>query len=166
MDASAEAAFVEFARHQWPSLVRAAVFLGARPHEADDLAQQTLVRCYANWGKVTAARSREAYVYRILLNQLRDSRRSPWWRRRVDATPDPLSADASEQVAIADAVHQAIGDLPLPQQEVVVLRYFVQLSEAQTAATLDIPAGTVKSRLSRALAQLASSAHLAELSQE
>ena len=47
-----------------------------------------------------------------------------------------------------------------------MLRYFVQLTEAQTAAALSVPAGTVKSRLSRALAALAGSDHLSELSEE
>ena len=50
-----------------------------------------------------------------------------------------------------------------PSRDVVVLRYFVQLSEAQTAAALGVPAGTVKSRLSRALTQLAANDHLLDI---
>jgi RNA polymerase sigma factor (sigma-70 family) len=69
-------------------------------------------------------------------------------------------------VVIADAIHQALAGLTKPQRDVVVLRYFVQLTEAQTADALGIPAGTVKSRLSRALAALAGSDHLTELSEE
>ncbi len=166
MDATSEARFAEFVRTQWRDLVRAAVFLGASPHEAEDLAQQTLVRCYASWQRVTDASNRDAYVYRMLLNQLRDVRRTRWWRSRVDVEADSPVDDASSQVVVADAVHQALAGLTKEQREVVVLRYFVQLTEAQTAAALGIPAGTVKSRLSRALAALAGSDHLSELSEE
>ena len=166
MDATSEASFAEFVRTQWRDLVRAAIFLGASPHEAEDLAQQTLVRCYASWERVTGADNRDAYVYRMLLNQLRDVRRTRWWRSRVDAEPDGRVDDASRQVVLADAIHQALGGLTKEQRDVVVLRYFVQLTEAQTAAALSVPAGTVKSRLSRALAALAGSHHLAELSEE
>lgn len=163
---ASEEGYANFARSRWSDLVRAAIFLGASPHEAEDLAQQTLVRCYANWAKVTSATNRDAYVYRMLLNQLRDARRTRWWRSRVDAEPDGRIDDSSNRVVIADAVQQALGGLSKAHREVVVLRYFVQLSEAQAAAALDISVGTAKSRLSRALAHLASSEHLTELSEE
>ena len=166
MDATSEASFAEFVRTQWRDLVRAAIFLGANPDEAEDLAQQTLVRCYASWQRVTDASNRDAYVYRMLLNQLRDVRRTRWWRGRVDVEADRPVDDVSSQVVVADAVHQALDGLTKQQRDVVVLRYFVQLTEAQTAAALGIPTGTVKSRLSRALAALAGSHHLSELSEE
>jgi len=166
VDATSEASFAEFVRTQWRDLVRAAIFLGANPDEAEDLAQQTLVRCYASWQRVTDASNRDAYVYRMLLNQLRDVRRTRWWRGRVDVEADRPVDDVSSQVVVADAVHQALDGLTKQQRDVVVLRYFVQLTEAQTAAALGIPTGTVKSRLSRALAALAGSHHLSELSEE
>ena len=168
MDGESEAAYAEFVREHWRSLVRAAVFLGASPHEAEDLAQTALVRCYTAWAKVTAADDRDAYVYRILLNCLRDARRSRWWKgrvdRQVDHDPSRQVADSTDAVALADAVHRALAGLTKPNREVVVLRYFVQLSEAQTAATLGISPGTVKSRLSRSLARLAADRHLIDLS--
>ena len=166
MDATSEASYAEFVRTRWRDLVRAAIFLGASSHEAEDLAQQTLVRCYSSWDRVTDATNRDAYVYRILLNQLRDARRTRWWRSRVDAEPDGKVDDASNRVVLTDAVHQALAGLSKPHREVVVLRYFVQLTEAQTAAALGINVGTVKSRLSRSLARLADSHHLSELSEE
>lgn len=174
MDPDNEAAYADYVADAWPSLVRAAVFLGARPHEAEDLAQATLVRCYTGWDKVSSADNREAYVYRMLLNGLRDSRRTRWWKdRQYDATPlDERPAhrtglqhgDAAERIAIADAVHRALGTLTKPNRDVVVLRYFVQLTERQTADALGVPTGTVKSRLSRALAHLAANDHLSDLS--
>jgi RNA polymerase sigma factor (sigma-70 family) len=70
--------------------------------------------------------------------------------------------DAAELTATADAVHRAMRTLSREQREVVVLRYFVELSEAQTAAVLGIRPGTVKSRLSRSLARLSADHHLSE----
>jgi RNA polymerase sigma-70 factor (sigma-E family) len=166
VDASAESGFAEFVRTSWRDLVRAAIFLGASPHEAEDLAQQTLVRCYAQWPRVNSADNRDAYVYRMLLNHLRDVRRTRWWRGRVDVEADGAIPDRSEAVVLTDALDRAMGALSKAHREVVVLRYFVQLSEAQTADALGIPVGTVKSRLSRALARLAASKHLSELSEE
>ncbi|WP_435768472.1 RNA polymerase sigma factor [Nocardioides sp. SYSU DS0651] len=168
MDPESEAAYADYVARSWPTLVRAAVFLGARPHEAEDLAQTTLVRCYTGWDRVAGAENRDAYVYRMLLNCLRDVRRTRWWRTTQthdeDRRADGVTADASEAVAVADAVHRALGTLTKPNRDVVVLRYFVQLSERQTAEALGVPPGTVKSRLSRALAHLATSDHLLDLS--
>lgn len=166
MNARTEAEFAAFVRASWRDLVRAAVFLGAHAHEAEDLAQQTLVRCYASWERVQGARNTEAYVYRMLLNQLRDVRRTRWSRDRVDGHHDVVVADASDRLALSDAVRRALAGLTKDQRDVVVLRYFVQLSEAQTAAALRIAPGTVKSRLSRALAHLSASDHLLDLSEE
>lgn len=169
MNRDDEAAYAAWVDQAWPTLVRAAVFLGAQPHEAEDLAQTTLVRCYTGWERVSSADNRDAYVYRMLLNALRDVRRTRWWRDRnstgrdeydADARPSP---DASDAVATADAVHRALGGLSVPNRAVVVLRYFVQLTEKQTAEVLGIAPGTVKSRLSRSLAQLATDDHLLDL---
>lgn len=157
--------FTEYADACWGSLVRSAVFLGASPHDAEDLAQTTLVKCYRAWPSIAAAENRDGYVYRTLVNTFRDSRRRRWWGERSTADlPEtaPLS-DESERLAIADAVHRALATLSRVNREVVVLRYFVQLSERQTAQALGVPAGTVKSRLSRALAHLAANDHVLEL---
>lgn len=166
MDAATEAYFAAFARTRWRDLVRAAIFLGASPDEAEDLAQQNLIRCYSAWDRVQQADNTEAYVYRMLVNQLRDARRTRWWRGRVDYDHDQPVADSSDRVATTDAVSRALGGLSKEQREVVVLRYFVQLGEAQTAAALGIAPGTVKSRLSRALARLSTSDHLTPHSEE
>lgn len=163
MEKAEEAAYADYVRTHWRDLVRAAVFLGADPHEAEDLAQATLVRCYAHWDKVSSSDNRDGYVYRMLLNALRDVRRSRWWKGRVDHEPGGVEADRSEALAVADAVNRAMAGLSRVNREVVVLRYFVQLSEAQTASALGVPAGTVKSRLSRALASLAQDRHLQDI---
>lgn len=149
---------------RWPAPVRAAVGLGCDPDEARDLAQTTLLRCYIAWRKVRKAGDRDAYVYRILVNCFRDSHRRHWWGEVPTADlPDRGSTDdPTVDADLADAVRRALADLDEGQRAVVVLRYFAHLSEQQTASVLGIAPGTVKSRLSRALARLAVHPQLAD----
>lgn len=155
--ADRDADFSAFVAARWGSLVRAAVGLGCGPEDARDLAQTALLRCYTSWSSVQRANDPDAYVFRVLLNCLRDSRRRRWWGERPTADfPDgPQVPDHSTVVEQADLVRTALAELSLEQRQVVVLRYFAHLTEQQTAETLGIPPGTAKSRLSRALAALA-----------
>lgn len=155
--------FSAFASARWGALVRSGIVLGCTLEEAHDLAQTTLLRCYTAWRRVQRADDRDAYVYRVLLNCHRDSRRRRWWGERpTDVLPDRATPDPTAQVGVTDAVQRALADLSAVNREVVVLRYYANLTEAQTADLLRIAPGTVKSRLSRALAQLATSSHLTE----
>jgi len=159
--------FSAYAAARWGALVRSAVFLGCSLDEAEDLVQTTLTKCYTAWHRVENADNRDAYVYRMLLNCQRDSRRRRWWRERpTELDPDrSATGDAAEAVALTDAVDRALGQLSRAKREVVVLRYYAQLTEQQTADALGIAPGTVKSRLSRALGQLAANPHLADLTE-
>jgi RNA polymerase sigma-70 factor (sigma-E family) len=162
-----DADFAAYAAARWATLVRSAVFLGCSIDDAEDLVQSTLVKCYTAWPKVERADNRDAYVYRMLLNCHRDTRRRRWWGERpAESTPDrPAAGDAAASVAVTDAVDRALGELSRVNREVVVLRYYAHLTEQQTAEVLGIPGGTVKSRLSRALSQLAANPHLADLAE-
>jgi RNA polymerase sigma-70 factor (sigma-E family) len=154
--------FEEFASGRWLRLARSAMLLGASHAEAEDLAQTVLMRCYISWAKVTAAASVEAYVARMLVNEFSRSRRRRWWQERPTAVlPDVGTPDATSRIDGADAVARALAGLAQGQRAVVVLRHFVNLSERQIADVLDIPEGTVKSRLSRAHERLAADEHLA-----
>lgn len=155
--------FSVWATARWGPLVRSAVVLGCSLDEAEDLVQTTLLRCHVKWRTVGRADDRDAYVYRILLNCHRDSRRRRWWGERPTETlAERSTEDPSTRVAATDALHRALDGLSKVNREVVVLRYLAHLSEQQTADILKIPPGTVKSRLSRALTQLAQSPHLRE----
>ncbi len=148
--------YAVFVTARWARFVKAAVLLGNTPAEAEDLAQTALVRCYVAWSKVQDADDRDAYAYRILLNCHRDSRRRRWWGERpTSSLPEVVSPDPTVAAAVAVDVERALGRLSTPAREVVVLRYFAHLSQAETAVALGVPAGTVKSRLSRALHELA-----------
>jgi len=162
MDHDAE--FSDYAASRWRALVRTGVLLGCDVAEAEDLAQQTLLRCYLKWSSVERAADREAYVARLQLNLLRQSRRRRWWgERATDAPPERPTADGTGRVDDADALRRALGRLPEAQRQAVVLRHYLHLTEQQTAEATGVARGTVKSRLSRALAVLAADPDLAVL---
>ncbi len=148
--------FDEFATRMWQRLVRAGVLLGADPHAAEDLAQITLARCFALWPRVSRADNIEAYVHRMLVNTHTSSRRRFWWREHPRADQQDSELPGHEHAVVeADDLRTALLRLPLGQRQVVVLRYFADLTELQTADALNISVGTVKSRASRALSALA-----------
>ena len=160
-----DADFSAFVAARWPRLVRTGVLLGCSEHEAQDLAQNALTRCFQAWHKVQAADDIDAYVYRVLTNTLKSSRKRRWWGEHpVERLPDDSKAeDHASPISLAHTVRAALLTLTAEQRAVIVLRYFADLSEEQTADALGIPKGTVKSRTSRAMAQLADSASLADL---
>ncbi|MCW2822513.1 MAG: sigE [Marmoricola sp.] len=156
--------FAEYMRARWRPMLSAAVLLGCGQPEAEDLVQVTFTRCYVKWDKVARADNRDAYVSRMLLNEFRASRRRRWWQERPTAeVPDAVVDDMATAHAESHAMDRALGRLSQPLREAVVLRYFTQLSERETAEVLGIAPGTVKSRLSRALAQLSADSHIIDL---
>ncbi|GAA1584601.1 MULTISPECIES: SigE family RNA polymerase sigma factor [Kribbella] len=156
--------FTEYVTARWPTLVRAAVLLGCTPSEAEDLVQSALERCLLKWNRVRVAEDRDAYVHRVLVNCFRSSRRRRWHGELPSETlPETTGTDQTATVDDTDAVMRALDRLPGEQRTAVVLRYYAHLSEQQMAAALGVPAGTVKSRLSRAVKALSQDPHLAEL---
>jgi RNA polymerase sigma-70 factor (sigma-E family) len=147
-------------------LVRFAYGLTGDRDLAEDLAQTALANAYASWSRVRRADDPDAYLRRIVLN----AHRSGFRKRRVaeqlsgsppdldgsHASPDPATQQAERATVIA-----AIAMLPPRQREVVVLRFWLDLTEAQVATALGCSIGTVKSQTSRALAKLRDSAELA-----
>lgn len=140
-------------------LLRTSRSLTGNPSDAEDLLQTALARTYVAWERIEDHRALDGYVRRALLN----TRTSQWRKRKVDEfvcaelpEPDPLSAvdDPAEQQALRDAMWRAITRLPARQRAMVVLRYYEDLSEVQTAEVLGVSVGTVKSAVSRALGKL------------
>jgi RNA polymerase sigma-70 factor (sigma-E family) len=165
VSAESDEEFREFMRGRWPAMVRLAYALTGDAGHAEDLAQSAFARAYASWGRVRRAGDPEAYVRRIVIN----AHRSRFRRRRVTEElrgdlpdnlvsqhPGPEDPGAGER----DALLTALAALGPRQRAVVVLRYWLDLSEAETAATLHCSVGTVKSQASRALATLRRSAAL------
>lgn len=157
--------YAAYVNARWATLVRTALLLGCSPPEAEDLVQTVLVRCYVSWERVMRADDRDAYVYRMLVNGHASSRRRRWWREYpTDELQPETYVDEFGRADLGDSVRRALQSLGEPARAIVVLRFYLDLSERQTASILAIPVGTVKSRLYRALRQLAEDPHLINLS--
>ena len=157
--------FEGFASARWLTLARMAFLLGADHHEAEDLAQVALTRCYVHWSKVAAASDQDAYAMRILVNEFARSRRRRWWQERpTDDLPERVENSADiDEIDTRDVIARALSHLAPGQREAVVLRHFAHMSEQQVAEALRVPVGTVKSRLSRAHRHLAANKELQAL---
>ncbi|WP_406393574.1 SigE family RNA polymerase sigma factor [Streptomyces sp. NBC_00887] len=150
--------FSSYVRARGPVLLRTARSLTANPSDAEDLLQTALAKTYVAWERIEDHRALDGYVRRALVN----TRTSQWRKRKVDefaceelpekeAAPAP---DPAEQQVLHDAMWRAVMKLPDRQRAMVVLRYYEDLSEAQTADVLGVSIGTVKSAVSRALGKL------------
>ncbi|MCZ0209333.1 SigE family RNA polymerase sigma factor [Streptomyces achromogenes] len=151
--------FAAYVRARQPVLLRTARSLTANPNDAEDLLQTALAKTYVAWERIEDHRALDGYVRRALVN----TRTSQWRKRRVDEfaceelpEPEPLpqGEDPAERQALRDAMWRAVLRLPARQRAMVVLRYYEDLSEAQTAELLGVSVGTVKSAVSRALGKL------------
>jgi RNA polymerase sigma-70 factor (sigma-E family) len=158
MDRDAEAEFEGFVARSGRSLLRTAWLLTGDHGHAEDILQTVLEKTARRWTRLDG--EAEAYARRSVINLATDR-----WRRgrsRVVEVPlvglaEPSRSVGSEDVQsvdLRDELLNALRQLPPRQRAVLVLRYFDDLDEAQTAQTLGISLGTVKSSASRGLARL------------
>lgn len=149
--------FTRFVVDNRAQLLRLAYLLMADAGQAEDLVQAALLRLYRQWDRVAAAEQPVAYARRAVVNQS-----NSWWRSRlahpVSYRGDMYDGAAFEDVQAAvtdrDELWLALRTLPRGMRAVVVLRYYEDLSEADTARTLGVSPGTVKTQASRGLARM------------
>ncbi len=149
--------FDSFVAANAASLLRTAYLITGDIHDAEDVVQDALLKVARNWPKVRRMEYPVAYTRRILVNRATSgaSRRSRARRELVGERADGASvADHGERIDTQDELVNALGTLPLRQRTVLVLRYFLDLSEADVASALGCSVGTVKSTASRGLARL------------
>ena len=163
MSAESDEEFREFMRGRWPAMVRLAYGLTGDLGHAEDVAQGAFARAYASWERVMRTGDPDAYVRRIVINE----NNSRFRKRRVaehlvDAVPEPPGRSPADPVSDSAALLKALRRLGPRQRAVIVLRFWMDMSEAETAAALGCSVGTVKSQASRALAALRGSAELME----
>jgi RNA polymerase sigma-70 factor (sigma-E family) len=143
--------FEAFAAARYGALLRTAYLLTGHEQDAEDLLQQSLVKAVAAWKRIDG--DPEPYVRTLLVRQTVSRCRSRRWREISRATlPERATTDpgADDRVAL----HRALGVLAPRQRAVIVLRYYEDLTEAQTAEALGIAVGTVKSQARDALRRL------------
>jgi RNA polymerase sigma-70 factor (sigma-E family) len=149
------AAFVDLVAARSASLFRTAYAVAGDHQLAQDLLQEALAKAYVAWPRLRDETKAEAYVRRTIVTTA-----ISWWRRPsfherpVAVLPEPRGADAAEQVATHDAVWSLVRSLPPRQRAALVLRYYEELSEAETADLMGCSVGTVKSQVSAALGKL------------
>ncbi len=149
-----EAGFRAFVEANGASLLHAARLLTGDHHRGEDLMQTTLTKLYLKWGKIDAPL---AYTRKMLVNEQIDSSRRRWWGERpTEQLPEPGVGNTDEvhDSDSRDELRRLLAGLAPRERAIVVLRYYCDLSEQDTAATLGIPVGTVKSSCARALAKL------------
>ncbi|WP_028637352.1 SigE family RNA polymerase sigma factor [Nocardioides sp. URHA0032] len=154
-----------FVDARYARLVRSAVLFGCSEQDAEDAVQEALIQCYGAWGRVSTADDRDAYVYRVLVNGITRSRRRRW-RGEIpyrDLPEPPATEDPAAGVSLSQSIRASLARLGREQRQVLVLRYFADLTEAQIATVLGIAPGTVKSRASRAIAVLSEDRSLDDL---
>lgn len=149
--------FTEYVAARQHALLRTAYVLTGDRAAAEDLLQTALAKTYLAWSRIRERDAVDAYVRKTMLNE-----HTSWWRRawrhREQLTEHPPDAARSNAVAAdpdeRDAMWTLVQSLPPRQRAAVVLRFYEDMSEAETAAVLGCAVGTVKSQTSRALATL------------
>lgn len=151
-----DADFTAYLQARQAQLLRTAYLLTGDQHQAEDLVQTSLAKLYLAWHRVQDRSSVDAYVRRIMVNENNSLWRRAWRRREqtTDAVPETTPFHDEYDDGTAAAVWAVVQTLPRRARAVVVLRYYEQLTEAETAELLGISVGTVKSQCSRALATL------------
>jgi RNA polymerase sigma-70 factor (sigma-E family) len=145
--------FVDFVSAEQPGLLRLAVLLSGDRGHAEDLVQTALLKTYRHWDRISRSGTPSAYVRRVLVTTHAS------WRRRLSTTEQVVESvpDRAAPAAPGDVDEQlraALRELPVRMRTAVVLRYFEDLSEQQTAALMGCSPSTVNTQTARGLARL------------
>jgi RNA polymerase sigma-70 factor (sigma-E family) len=154
VDAEGREAFEAYVAARSPALLRTAYLLTGNRADAEDLLQTSLAKTYLAWDRIREREALDAYVRRVLVT----TQTSLWRRRRpeslYDQPPEVAGRDRHADHDLHDALWTALARLGRKQRAIVVLRYYEDLSEAETARVMGVSVGTVKSTTSRALSLL------------
>ena len=128
---------------------------------AEDAVQEALVSAWRDLRGLRDPERFDAWLNRVLIRACQDARRRESRRRRTESilltAPEPAEDDIQRPLATMDQLERGLRRLSVDQRAVVVLTYFLDLPQAEAAASLGIPIGTMKSRLARSLAALRAS---------
>ena len=143
------AAFDEFVIARRAALLRTAYLLTGNHHDAEDLVQSALIKVVPKWRRIQD--HPEPYVRQVLARESVNRWRGSRWREvTTDTVPESTHHDSTDRIALLEDLRR----LSPRQRAVLVLRYFDDLTEADTAAALGISVGSVKSHVRDALTRL------------
>jgi RNA polymerase sigma-70 factor (sigma-E family) len=151
---TADEEFRDFMGGRWPAIVRLAYGLTGDLGHAEVVALAAFARAYASWGKVTSGSGPDAYLWRIVVSENQRRFRGRRAAEGLPGTPPDRGAADTADAPDRGALLGALGRLSPRQRAVIVLRFWMNLSEAETAQVLGCAVSTVKSHASRALAIL------------
>ncbi|WP_295695981.1 SigE family RNA polymerase sigma factor [Lapillicoccus sp.] len=154
--AEGDAAFTDFMVQAEPSLMRTAWLLTGSTEAARELVQVALVKTYVSWAKVRPETAL-AFARRVLVNHKVDVWRSRSREVLTDTLDRPVAAGGTTGSGASDdrdEIVRLLARLPEQQRKTVVLRFYADLSERDTADALGVSVGTVKAATSRGLATL------------
>lgn len=157
--------YEEYVRSCRGNLLRTAWMLTGNWTAAEDVTQTALTSLWKHWSRLGHVDSVEAYAQRVLINAFISARRRGWVREDPSDTVPDVPAPSNE-VVIAEqrlVLTRALSRLPARQRAAVVMRYFGDLTEQQTADALNCSLGTVKSQVARALDKLRADESLTSL---
>ncbi|PUA79633.1 SigE family RNA polymerase sigma factor [Nocardioides currus] len=150
------AAFAEFVAARSPALHRAAYLMVGERQLAQDLLQESLTKTYVAWPRLRDHGKAEAYTRKVITTTA-----ITWYRRRswnaerpTESLPDTVAGGHDDAVTQREWLWTALQELPPRQRAAIVLRFYEDLTEAQTAEAMDCAVGTVKSQVSAGLAKL------------
>jgi RNA polymerase sigma-70 factor (sigma-E family) len=148
--------FEELAQSARPTLLRVAQGVTGRREDAEDAVQSSLLKAMRAWQRVAGQERwrQQAYVRQIVVNTCRSGWRKWGSRVTVGEMPEPVQSAGTDELVDRELVRQALGRLPARQREVLILRYYEDLTEAEIASRLGCAPGTVKSSAARALRAL------------
>jgi RNA polymerase sigma-70 factor (sigma-E family) len=138
----------------WPRLVRTAYAVTRDRGLAEDAVQTAFAKAYRSWRRIARLDAPEAYLRRMVVNEVLNDRRLARRRHEVSSAAPPEQATVGDGALAHDEMWGALATLPPRQRAVLVLRYYEDLSEQQIADALGCRPGTVKSQASAALASL------------
>lgn len=157
--------FRRFVESHSRDLLKAAWLLTGDWYAAEDLVQTALAAAAPKWTSLTRPDAPQLYVHRVMMTTFLRWRGRRWTGEVASGAPaqNPVEPDWSGGVDVRRSLLPALGALPARQRAVVVLRYFADLSEAQTAELLGCSVGSVKRHASRALTTLRRMPAVAEI---
>lgn len=166
---SPDEAFREFVINESASLLHTGWMFTGDWNLAEDLLQTALVRTWPHWGRISREGTPAAYVRTVMVRTYASWSGRRWSAEMPTETLPDAAVDDGGLIAAdeRDRLVRALADLPRRQRAVIVLRYYLDLSEQQTAEALKCTVGTVKTQASRGLARLrATSADWLEMEAE